>query len=76
MDIGGIQTPPPPPPQPRRSVAGTVARDSTSTGLEGLGVGGLVPKLPSKPTAAAQMDLLGDGDEENLKGWEALKPTT
>jgi hypothetical protein len=74
--IGGAQTPPPPPPQPRRSGTGMVARDSTPTAAKGLGDGGLGPKLPSRAAAAPHMDLLGDGDEGNLKGWEVLKPTT
>ena len=58
---------PPPPPQPRRSVA----NGAGANGKAGLAIDqNPRPGLPPRPVR----DLLGDDDDE-LSGWEALKPT-
>lgn len=58
---------PPPPPQPRRpGTSGTGTNERTGY----MAGGNTRPGLPPRPLR----DLLGDGDD-NLSGWEALKPS-
>jgi hypothetical protein len=74
----GVQTEFPPPPRRVTGgvVAGTVpppphARRGGAVGQGGIGGLDAGPRLPVRPPT----DLLGDGDEGVLKGWEVLKPS-
>lgn len=66
IDQTGFVPPPtrvteaPAPPQPRRGATRMPMAVAEDAG----------PRLPPRPT-----DLLGDGEEEGLSGWEALKPS-
>lgn len=74
IGVGGNERPPPP--QPRRSGTGNTLRkampipSSNMPAFSAMGRGDGGPRLPPRPVEA--VDLLSGDDD--LKGWEALKP--